>query len=82
MKLTLLILLTMMPVAALATQTGQESTGDTMVPAVSDNTPQKPAISKQVQDGAMDDPIDPLPISKKKCLAVDKNGFCSQWATN
>jgi len=75
MKLTILILLAIMPVAALATQTGQESVGDTKPQMVSDNTQQKPAVSPQMQD----DPLDPLPISKQKCLAVNKDGYCTQW---
>ncbi|HKT96243.1 MAG TPA: hypothetical protein VJS30_06880 [Paraburkholderia sp.] len=82
MKLALLILLAILPVAALATQTGQESAGDAGQEAVTDTTQVKSAVPAQAQDAVIDDPIDPLPVSKKKCLAVDKHGFCSQWATN
>lgn len=82
MKLSLLIMLAVLPVATVAAQTSQESPADTQHEAVSNTSQPKPAISTQADDTAIDDPIDPLPISKKKCLAVDAHGFCSQWATH
>jgi hypothetical protein len=78
MKLTALILLAILPVAALAVQTGDDSTSDAQHQMVNDTAQQRPAISAQTQE----DPLDPLPISKKKCLAVNKDGYCTQWAAN
>lgn len=78
MKYVLFILFSILPVAVLAAGTGQDSAAAAGAQAASDAKPSP----GQAQPAFTYEMIDPLPVSGKKCLAVDKKGFCSQWATN
>ncbi|QBQ99828.1 hypothetical protein [Paraburkholderia pallida] len=76
MKLALLVLPAILPVIALAAQPDQGSTVKTERVSASANVQEKPAADSDV---IIYGGNDSLPISKKKCLAVDKNGFCTKW---
>lgn len=79
MKPALLVLLSVLPVAALAAPDSPNSAVDAgHIAAVSANGQQNAAPVA----ASTDEVIDPLPVSTKKCMAVDKKGFCSQWAPN
>ncbi|MCG5074109.1 hypothetical protein [Paraburkholderia tagetis] len=76
MKLILFVLPAILPAVVLAAQPAQDATDNTERVSAGANMPEKPA---SVSDVAIYGGNDSLAISKKKCLAVDKHGFCAKW---